>query len=157
MYRYRHLRERCFAGNGRAEGTAISESKPNENRFDMLRKFIPILAVMPFAWGCASSWPEPKQPMVDAESAARSAREVGADSQPAAKLKVSLADEQIAAAKAAVAKGDNERATYLLVRARADAELALALAHEQKALDEKQKAIAEANATVEPSTQGAKP
>jgi hypothetical protein len=134
-------------------GTQIT----NENRFDMLRKFIPIVAIMPFAWGCAQSWPEPKQPMAEAEAASRSAREVGADAQPAAKLKVSLADEQIAAAKAAVAKGDNERATYLLVRARADAELALALAHEQNALNEKQKAVAESKATVEPSTQGAKP
>jgi hypothetical protein len=123
----------------------------------MLRKFIPIVAVMPFVWGCAHSWPEPKQPMTEAESASRSAREVGADSQPAAKLKVSLADEQIAAAKVAVAKGDNERATYLLVRARADAELALALAHEQNALNDKQKAVAEANATLQQTTQGAKP
>ena len=135
----------------------VRKANLNENSFDMLTKFIPILAVMPFAWACARSWPEPKQPMAEAESASRSAREVGADSQPAAKLKVSLADEQIAAAKAAVAKGDNERATYLLVRARADAELALALAHEQNALNEKQKAVAQSSVTLEVNTQGAKP
>lgn len=95
--------------------------------------------------------------MAEAESAARSAREVGADAQPAAKLKVNLADEQIAAAKAAVAEGDNERATYLLVRARADAELALALAHEQDALNAKQKAIAQSGATLEGNTKGPTP
>ena len=123
----------------------------------MLKRFIPIVAFMPFAWACARSWPEPKQPMAEAESASRSAREVGADSQPAAKLEVNLADEQIMAAKSAIAKGDNERATYLLVRARADAELALALAHEQNALDEKQKAVEQSSTTLEANTQGAKP
>jgi hypothetical protein len=123
----------------------------------MLNKFLPIVALMPFASACAQSWPEPKVPMTEAESASRSAREVGADSQPAAKLQVNLAEEQIAAAKAAIAKGDNERATYLLVRARADAELAVALAHEQNALNEKQKAAAQSSATLETTTQGAKP
>ena len=120
-------------------------------------RLLPMLAALPLAWGCAASWPEPKQPMAEAESAARSAREVGADNQPAAKLKVSLADEQIQAAKAAIADGDNERATYLLVRARADAELALALAHEQNALNDKQKAVEQANVTVEATKAGAKP
>ncbi len=123
----------------------------------MSKRSILLLAAMPLAWACAKSWPEPKQPMADAESAARSAREVGADAQPAAKLKVNLADEQIAEAKASIAKGDNERATYLLVRARADAELALALAHEQNALNDKQKAIEQSNLTLEANTPGATP
>jgi len=95
--------------------------------------------------------------MAEAEAASRSAREVGADSQPAAKLKVTLADEQIAEAKARIAKGDNERATYLLVRARADAELALALAHEQNALNEKQKAVEQSSSTLEANTPKATP
>jgi Domain of unknown function (DUF4398) len=115
------------------------------------------LAAAPIVWGCGPSWPEPKQPMAEAEAASRSAREVGADSQPAAKLKVTLADEQIAEAKARIAKGDNERATYLLVRARADAELALALAHEQNALNEKQKAVAQSSSTLEANTPKATP
>lgn len=123
----------------------------------MLTKWSRFVAVVPFALACARSWPEPKQPMAEAESASRSAREVGADSQPAAKLRVTLADEQIAEAKAAIAKGDNERATYLLVRARADAELALALAHEQNALSEKQKAVEKAATTRAATTPGATP
>lgn len=111
----------------------------------------------PLAWGCSKSWPEPTQPMAAAEAASRSAREVGADDQPAAKLKVTLADEQIAEAKAKIAKGENERATYLLLRARADAELALALAHEQNALNDKQKAVEHSSATLEAVTPEATP
>ena len=103
------------------------------------------------------SWPEPKQPLADAEAATRSAREVGAESQPAAKLKVKLADEQIADAKASIEKEDNERATYLILRARADAELALALAHEQNALNAKQKAIEESKATLDANSPKATP
>jgi hypothetical protein len=93
--------------------------------------------------------------MAEAEAAARSAREVGAGDQPAAKLEVTQADEQIAAAKARIAKGDNERATYLLMRARADAELALA--HEQDALNDKQKAVEQASATLEANKPEATP
>jgi Domain of unknown function (DUF4398) len=114
----------------------------------MLKRLMSISIMMPVAWACSSSWPEPRQPLVDAESAARSARELGADAQPEAQLKVTLAEEQIAAAKAHIAKGDNERATYLLVRARADAELALALAHEQRAREEKQQALEQSKAPI---------
>jgi len=116
-----------------------------------------LLMIAPLAWGCSPSWPEPKQPMAEAEAAARSAREVGAEAQPAAKLEVTLADEQIAEAKARIAKGDNERATYLLLRARADAELALALAHEQNALNAKQKAVEQSSTTLDANTQEATP
>ena len=123
----------------------------------MLTRPLAILIALPLAWGCAKSWPEPKQPLAEAESASRSARELGADDQPAAKLRASLADEQILAAKAAIADGDNERATYLLVRARADAELALALAHEQNALNDKQKAVEQATVTSQAVKAGAKP
>jgi len=123
----------------------------------MLKSISWACAAAALASGCGASWPEPKQPMVEAEAAARSARELGADAQPAAKLQVTLADEQIAAAKARIAKGDNERATYLLVRARADAELALALAHEQTALNDKQKAVEQASTTLEANTPKATP
>lgn len=121
----------------------------------MSKIFASMIALL--AWGCSPSWPEPKQPMAEAEAASRSAREVGAEAQPAAKLKVTLADEQIAEAKARIAKGDNERATYLLLRARADAELALALAHEQNALNAKQKAAEQSSTTLDASTQKATP
>ncbi|MEO8181804.1 MAG: DUF4398 domain-containing protein [Deltaproteobacteria bacterium] len=122
----------------------------------MSKRLIWIVAA-PLVWGCGSSFPEPKGPMAEAEAAARSAREVGADTQPAAKLKMTLADEQIAEAKKRIADGDNERATYLLVRARADAELALALAHEQAALNDKQKALEESKMTSEVNTPKATP
>jgi hypothetical protein len=121
------------------------------------KRFVWILAAAPLALGCSKSWPEPKQPLADAEAAARSAREVGAASQPAANLKVTLADEQIAQAKARIDKDDNERATFLIVRARADAELALALAHEQNALNAKQKAVEESKTTRDTNTQKATP
>jgi hypothetical protein len=123
----------------------------------LFKKLVWTLAAFPLASGCSPSWPEPKQPLADAEAAARSAREVGAESQPAAKLEVTLADEQIAEAKKSIEEDDNERATYQILRARADAELALALAHEQNALNAKQKAIEESKATVEANTQKATP
>ena len=94
------------------------------------------VAASSLAWGCAATYPLPTQRMADAESAQRSARELGADSKPTAQLSLKLADEQIEAAKRAIEQGDNRRADFLLVRARADAELALALAREQDALME---------------------
>src|SRR4029077_18978436 len=89
----------------------------------------PLIAAM--AMGCGASFPTPTQRMADAEAAERSARELGADSVPAAKVQVKLADEQIAQAKVLVSNGENKRADYVLIRARADAELALSLAREQ--------------------------
>lgn len=123
------------------------------------RSSFAILAAALFASGCGSSMPEPKQPLADAESASRSAREVGADSQPAARLHAKLADEQITRAKALIANGDNDEATYVLLRARADAELALALAREQAAIVDKQKAIEQSGTTLNanPQPQGAQP
>lgn len=115
----------------------------------------PVIAFM--AAGCASSFPPPTQRMADAESAERSAKEVGADSNPAAKLEVKLADEQIAQAKVLLANGDNERADFVLMRARADAELGLALAREQNANVEVQKAVEKSGATFNANQQGAKP
>lgn len=113
-------------------------------------------AFTPFVWGCSSSIPEPKQPMSDAESASRSAREVGANEQPAAKLYAKLADEQIATAKILIADGQNERASYVLLRARADAELALALAREKAAIDGKVKAVEQSTTTRNAEIQGGK-
>jgi hypothetical protein len=123
----------------------------------MRKRFILLLAATPFAWACGATIPAPTQPMADAQSASRSAREVGADTQPLAKLRVKLADEQIAEAKTLIANGENERAGYVLLRARADAELALALAREQNALVEKQKAVEQSSATFNSNAPGAKP
>jgi hypothetical protein len=71
--------------------------------------------------------------MADAQSAERSARELGADSEPTAQLSLKLAQDQIEMAKKAIRQDDNERAASLLLRAKADAELALAQAREKTA------------------------
>ena len=101
------------------------------------------LAVLPvaFAVACGASFPAPTQRLADAESAQRSAQELGAAAQPAAQLHLKLADEQVARAKKEMADGDNKAADSLLIRAKADSELALALAREQNAIVETQKAV----------------
>jgi hypothetical protein len=114
-------------------------------------------AVLLMGAGCGASFPAPTQRMADAESAERSAKEVGADGQPAAKLEVDLAHEQIARAKVLVAGDDNKRADFVLIRARADAELALALAREQSSLTSAAKATEQSNATFMANTPGARP
>ena len=68
----------------------------------MKRKSIAFLAVSLAAgclwWGCGGSYPVPTQRMADAESAQRSARELGAESKPTAQLSLKLAGEQLEAA-----------------------------------------------------------
>jgi hypothetical protein len=90
---------------------------------------------------CGASIPPPTQRMADAQSAERSARELGANSEPAAQLSLKLADEQIAQAQTAMSNGDNSRAESLLVRAKADAELAVAQAREKGANNDVQTAV----------------
>jgi hypothetical protein len=105
---------------------------------------------------CGASFPVPTQRMADAESAHRSALELGAASQPAAQLHVKLAEEQMTKAKALITDGDNKAADSLLIRSKADSELALALAREQGSGIEAQKAIEQSNATaVTNASQGA--
>src|SRR5699024_10710549 len=87
---------------------------------------------------CGSSYPAPTQPLSDAQAADCSAQELGADADPAAKLHVKLAQEQVASAKKLMSDGDNKRAEALLLRAKAVAELAISLAREQKAKGEVQ-------------------
>jgi hypothetical protein len=123
----------------------------------MRNRIIVLLATTPFAWACTASFPAPTQRMADAESAERSAREVGADSQPAARLQVKLANEQIAHAKALIAAGENRRADFVLIRAKADAELALDLAREQNANLDTQKAVEQSHVTALAITGGARP
>jgi hypothetical protein len=79
--------------------------------------------------------------MADAQSAERSARELGADKVPAAQLSLNLAQEQIAGAKKAMADDENKRADGLLIRAKADAELALAQTREKGARTEVEEAV----------------
>ena len=107
------------------------------------------LALVPalFTIGCGASFPEPTQRLADAQSAQRSAIEVGANNQPAAQLHLKLADEQIAKAKTLIKDGDNRNADFMLVRAKSDSELALALAREQNAKAESQQAKEQSKAT----------
>lgn len=101
----------------------------------------------PLVWGaCGASFPPPTQRMADAESAQRSAREVGANNEPSAQLSLKLADEQIAQAQKAMKDGDNERADSLLIRAKADAELAIAKAREKNATVAGQEAVTDSAA-----------
>jgi hypothetical protein len=114
--------------------------------------------VLPIALSvaCGASFPVPTQRMADAESAHRSALEVGAASYPTAQLHVKLAEEQMSKAKTLIGDGDNEQADSLLIRSKADSELALALAREQGAAVESQKATDQSNTTaVTNASQGA--
>src|SRR5262245_6228755 len=89
------------------------------------------MLVAPLVCACGASMQPPVQRLADAQAAERTARELGADSQPSAQLSLKLAQEQIAQAQRAMADDDNERANSLLLRAKADAELAVARAREQ--------------------------
>ena len=118
------------------------------NKEDLLKSLsvcAPVLLGLVLA--CGASFPVPTQHMADAESAHRSAIELGAASQPDAELHVKLAEEQIAKAKTLLNDGDNKEADSLLIRSKADSELALALAREQAARAELQTAIAQTKAT----------
>ncbi len=108
----------------------------------MYKLIVPMMIGAPLLWGaCGASFPAPVQRMADAESAERSARELGANSEPRAQLSLKLADDQIAGAKLAMNDGDNERADSLLIRAKADAELALAQTRETGARVDRQEAV----------------
>lgn len=111
----------------------------------MYRSLIPVLTMSLVTLGCATAYPVPTQSLADAQSAERSASELGAASQPKAQLHLQLAHEQIAQASAAMKDGDNARADALLLRARSDAELAIALTRDQGAKTEAQKAVDQSN------------
>jgi hypothetical protein len=104
-------------------------------------KILSLAVVAPLVWSCGASFAPPTQRMADAQSAERSATELGANSVPAAQLSLKLAQEQIAQAQKAMKDGDNLRADSLLIRAKADAELAVAQAREKGAKLEGEKAV----------------
>lgn len=91
-----------------------------------------IVVATPLLASCGASVPPPTQRMADAQSAHRSAQELGANEVPEAQLSLKLAGDQIAQADKAMSEGDNARADSLLIRAQADAELAIAQAREEK-------------------------
>ena len=96
--------------------------------------------------GCAASMPSPTQDLAEAQSAQRSAIELGAADQPSAKLHLQLSQEQIAQATILMKNGDNVRADGLLLRAKSDAELAIALTRDQRAETEANRATDQSNA-----------
>ena len=111
----------------------------------MLRSMITVLGAGFVALGCGASFPVPTQTLADAQSATRSATELGAASQPRAQLHLQLAQEQIGQANVDIKNGDNERADSLLRRARSDAELAIALTRDQAAKTDATKATVQSN------------
>ncbi len=100
-----------------------------------------LIIVSPIVAACGGSFPPPTQRLADAQAAERSARELGAEQEPSAKLSLKLAQDQIAQSEKAVADGDNMKADSLLLRAKADAELAVAKAREKGAKVDVQKAV----------------
>lgn len=95
--------------------------------------------------GCGAAYPAPTQPLADVQAADRSAQELGANTDPAAKLELTLAQEQAANATKLMKDGENKKAESLLLRAKADAELAVSLARETKARSELAEATEKAN------------
>ena len=103
-----------------------------------------LLLVTAPLFGACASFPAPTQRLADAQSAERSAREVGANNAPAAQLSLKLAQDQIGQAQKAMVDGDNEKADSLLIRAKMDGELALAQAREKTATGDRQDAATDA-------------
>jgi hypothetical protein len=91
------------------------------------------LAASGLILGCAGSFPPPTQNLAQAQSATRSAMELGAAKLPNAQLHVELSRELMAQATLAMNNGDNERADGLINRAKSDAELAIALMRDSSA------------------------
>jgi Domain of unknown function (DUF4398) len=115
-----------------------------------------LLITAPVLGACAGSFPPPNQRLADAQSAERSAREVGANNAPAAQLSLKLAEDQIGQAQKAMSNGDNEKADSLLIRAKMDGELALAQAREKTAgVDRKEAAADSADQKTTNAVQGA--
>ncbi|MDB5215299.1 MAG: hypothetical protein JWO86_3226 [Myxococcaceae bacterium] len=127
-----------------AGGAASVERDPLE--IPVHKTLITMMGAALVVSGCGASFPVPTQKLADAESASRSARELGADKKTAAQLNLKLADDEIEQAKVQMKEGNNQRAEYILLRAKADAELALALSRETDAKVETVKAVDTSNA-----------
>lgn len=115
-----------------------------------MQKIILPIAILTMVVSCGASIPPPTQRMADAQSAERSARELGASEEPSAQLSLKLAQEQIEKAQKAMSDEKNEQADSLLIRAKADAELAIVQARQKEAKLEWQKALE--NAAAQKST-----
>ena len=115
-----------------------------------MQKIILPIAILTMVVSCGASIPPPTQRMADAQSAERSARELGASEEPSAQLSLKLAQEQIEKARKAMSDEKNEQADSPLSRAKADAELAIVQARQKEAKLEWQKALE--NAAAQKST-----
>ena len=104
--------------------------------------------------GCASG-PVPAERVASAQAAIRSAQEVGAQRVPQATLHLQLAREQADYAAELIRNGSHDRAASVLMRAQADAELALALARQDKEIQEANQAVDRVRA-LEPQLQAPK-
>jgi hypothetical protein len=116
-------------------GTLLARVSPEKNGEIRMHTSIisAALAASCLVLGCAASFPPPTQNLAQAQSATRSAIELGAENQPNAQLHVALSRELMAQATLAMNNGDNERADGLLNRAKSDAELAIALMRDSAA------------------------
>jgi hypothetical protein len=85
------------------------------------------------AVGCGATVAPPVERLASTDAAIRSARELGAASDPQAALHLKLADEQIARARQLMNDGDNRQADLLLQRAKSDAELSVMITKERSA------------------------
>ena len=92
-----------------------------------------VIGLAAIAVGCGASAAPPVERLASTDAAVRSARELGALSDPQAALHLKLADEQVARARQLMHDGDNKHADLLLQRARSDAELAVMLTKERAA------------------------
>ncbi len=100
-------------------------------------RIIPIVLLMV---GCATTTHQTAQ-QSNAQSAIKSAEELGAAQVPEAKLHLQLAREQLIQANLLLKDGREERATWVLARAEADANLAKILAREANLRADAQRAL----------------
>lgn len=105
--------------------------------------FIPMVLLTA---SCGASVAPPTQRLADAQSAHRSAEELGANKVPEAQLSLKLAGDQIEMAEVAMNDGENARAESLLIRAQADAELAIAQAREEESTADVKEAVSDSAA-----------
>jgi hypothetical protein len=99
-----------------------------------------VCVVTALASGCGGA-PPPVDQRVATEAAIRAAKEAGAEQEPAAKLYLKLADEQLGKAKKLIDDNDNVEALALLQRAESDADLAHALAKKKASEDAAAEAV----------------
>jgi Domain of unknown function (DUF4398) len=144
-----HAKAHSIAGRLRVARFVLrqlaSKNEESVEAFIMRTLILSLVATSSLVFGCGATFPPPTQRLADAESAERSATELGAVNTPDAQLHLRLAQEQTAQAKTAMASGDNARADSLLVRATSDAELAIALSRKQSAGVDVQKAKEQSN------------